>query len=325
LKKDPTIETDLLALVESETAGDPTTEQKWVRSSLRRLSERLQPAGHCASPPTVSRLLKKHRYSLKVNVKQKEAGVQPPQRDEQFRYIERQKQAFQAAGCPIISVDTKKKELIGEFKNAGQAWCQSAERVLTHDFPQDALGRAVPYGLYDLRHNTGFVYVGCSADTPEFAVAAIARWWEQYGPGAFPQADQLLVLADGGGSNGTRPRAWKAQVQKALSDRWGLAVTVCHYPTGCSKWNPIEHRLFSHISVNWAGKPLRTFATMLAYLRGTTTTTGLTVQAELLEGVYQKGQRVSDEEMETLNLQRHTTCPDWNYTIRPRQGAASDP
>jgi hypothetical protein len=186
LKKDPTLETDLRALVESETAGSPTSEQKWVRSSLRRLSERLQPAGHCARPPTVSRLLKKHRYSLKVNVKQKEAGAQPLQRDEQFRYIETQKQTLQAAGCPIIRVDTQKKELIGEFNNAGQAWCQSAERVLTHDFPQDALGRAVPYGLYDLRHNAGFVYVGCSADTSEFAVEAIARWWEQHAGGGLP-------------------------------------------------------------------------------------------------------------------------------------------
>ena len=306
-----------MEIVIPETAGEPTGEQKWVRSSLRQLSHRLNHAGHTASAHTVSRLLKKHGYSLKANVK-RVAGKDHPDRDLQFECIETQKQAFQDAGLPIISVDTKKKELIGNFKNAGRSWCQEAEVVNVHDFPQDALGRAVPYGIYELNHDRGFIYMGISADTPKFAVDAIATWWEHEGSEAFPQADQLLILADAGGSNSYRSRVWKQQLQEQLSDQFGLIVTVCHYPAGCSKWNPVEHRLFSHISLNWRGKPLRTFDTMLAYIRGTTTTTGLTVKAFLVEGVYEKGQKVSDAEMEELNLERHEVCLNWNYTIRPR-------
>lgn len=310
-------------MVVPETAGDPTSDKKWVRSSLRQLSRRLRDAGHPVSPPTVSRLLKKLRYSLKANVK-KEAGKEHPDRDKQFEYIQAQIQAFRAAGCPIISVDTKKKELIGNFKNPGQAWCQEPEYVNVYDFPQDAIGRAVSYGIYDLTHNSGYICVGTSADTPQFAVDAIASWWQNEGSVAFPRGVPLLILADAGGSNGYRSRAFKQQLQEQLSDRFSLAVTVCHYPTGCSKWNPIEHRLFSHISINWAGKPLRTFDIMLAYIRGTTTTTGLKVKASLLEGVYEKGQRVSDAEMEKLNIEHHAVCPNWNYTIRPRPDVSPD-
>lgn len=301
-----------------ETAGDPMSTRKWVRSSLRKLSQGLAHLGHAASAPTVSRLLKKHDYALRVNAKEKEAGSHHPDRDTQFQYIEAQKQAFAAVGAPIISVDTKKKELIGNFKNAGQAWCQRSEEVNAHDFLTDALGRAAPYGIYDLQRNAGAVYVGASADTPEFAVTAIARWWEDIGCRAYPQAPQLLILADAGGSNGYRPRLWKAQLQRELSDRLGLSVTVCHYPTGCSKWNPIEHRLFSQITINWAGKPLRTFETMLGCIRDTTTTTGLRVTAGLIEGVYQTGKRVADAVMKTLRVEHHVVCPQWNYTIRPR-------
>jgi hypothetical protein len=310
-------------MVAPETAGDPSGNQKWVRSSLRKLSRRLSDAGHKISPPTVGRLLKKLGYSLKANVKEK-VGQEHPDRNKQFEYIEAQKQAFQAAGQPIISVDTKKKELIGDFKNEGQAWCQEPECVNVHDFPQDALVRAVPYGIYDLDHNCGYTYVGISADTPQFAVDAIATWWQNEGSIVSPPVDQLLILADAGGSNGYRPRLWKQQLQEQLCDRLGLTVTVCHYPTGCSKWNPIEHRLFSHISINWAGKPLRTLDTMLAYIRGTTTATGLTVKAFLLEGDYEKGLKVSDAEMERLNLERHAVCPNWNYTIRPRLNIVPD-
>lgn len=310
-------------MVVPETAGDSSSDQKWVRSSLRQLSRCLVEAKHPASPPTVGRLLKEQGYSLKANVKTK-SGKDHPDRNKQFEYIETQKQAFRASGLPIISVDTKKKELIGDFKNAGRAWCQEPEHVNVHDFPQDAVGRAVPYGIYDLIHTRGCVYVGTSADTPQFAVDAIAAWWEKEGSAAFPEADQLLILADAGGSNGYRPRVWKQQLQEQLSDLCRLAVTVCHYPTHCSKWNPIDHRLFSHISINWAGKPLRTLDIMLAYIRGTTTTTGLTVKAFLLEGVYETGQRVSDAEMKRLNLERHTVCPDWNYTFRPRPNVAPD-
>ena len=299
-----------------ETAGDPQGERKWVRSSLRKLSERLAQAGHAVSAPTVSRLLRKHDYSLHVNAKEKEGRSQHPDRDIQFQYIETQKHAF--IGSPVISVDTKDKELIGNFKNAGQEWAQHPQQVNVHDFLSEAQGRAAPYGIYDLRRNEGAVYVGVSADTAEFAVAAIARWWEEMGQLTYPDAIQLLILADAGGSNGCRPRLWKEQLQSQLSDRFGILVTVCHYPTGCSKWNPIEHRLFSQISINWAGKPLRTFETMLGYIRGTTTTTGLKVKASLIEGIYETGKKVSDAVMKTLNLKHHAVCPRWNYAIRPR-------
>jgi len=298
------------------------SDQKWVRSSLRALSTRLSEAGHPVSPPNVGRLLADLDYALHVNAKKLEARADHADRDTQFTYIAAQRQAFLDAHLPIISVDTKKKELIGNFKNAGQAWATEAEAVNAHDFPQDADGRAVPYGIYDLTHNHGSVYVGSSGDTPQFAVDALARWWEEQGRVRFPAADQVLILADAGGSNGCRPRLWKQQLQEQLSDRLGLTVTVCHYPTGCSKWNPIEHRLFSHISINWAGKPLRSWEIMLGYRRGTTTTTGLHVEAFRLDGVYATGQSVSDAEMQTLNLERHDICPAWNYTIRPRSNAA---
>jgi hypothetical protein len=314
----------LQELVALETAGEPMSEQKWVRSSLRQLSRRLWDTGHPASPPTVGRLLDDLGYALHVNAKKAEASAAHADRNAQFEHIAAQRQAFEAVGRPIISVDTKKKELIGHFKNAGQAWSQAAEVVNMHDFPQDALGRAVPYGLYDVLHNRGTVYVGSSADTPQFAVEAIARWWETEGCEAFPQVDRLLILADAGGSNGCRPRQWKYQLQAQVSDRFGLTVTVCHYPTGCSKWNPIEHRLFSHISLNWAGKPLRTWDTMLGYIRGTTTTTGLEVHAFLQEGVYETGQSVSDADMHRLQLECHALCPNWNYTIHPRRAEALD-
>jgi hypothetical protein len=294
------------------------SDQQWVRSSLRHLSTRLAELGHAASPPTVGRLLRKLRYSAKANRKERETGSAHPERDAQFVHIEEQKQAHREAHLPIISVDTKKKDLIGDFKNAGRDWCQDAEVVKVHDFPSEALGRSVPYGVYDLDRNRGYVRVGTSADTPQFAVEAIRAWWETEGAGAYATAEGLLILADGGGSNGYRPRVWKQQLQEQLCDRFGLTVTVCHYPTGCSKWNPVEHRLFGPISLNWAGHPLRTWDTMLAYLRGTTTETGLSVTAELHETVYEKGQSVSNAEMAQLNLEPHNVCPRWNYTLRPR-------
>jgi hypothetical protein len=293
------------------------SEQKWARSSLRHLSEQLDGQGHGVCPMTVGRLLKQAGYSLQANVKRL-AGSQHPDRNTQFEYIERQKQFFLSRGWPVISVDAKKKELIGNFKNAGQGWCLEAEAVNDHDFEGDALGKAVPYGLYTLNHNRGYVYVGQSANTAEFAVDVIAQWWKTFGRQAFPEAPAMLVLCDGGGSNGWRSRLWKAQVQDQLADQMGLAVTVCHYPTGASKWNPVEHRLFGPISVNWAGKPLRTFDTLLACIRGTTTRAGLQVKAFLVEHIYARGIKVTDEVINSLNLERHATCPNWNYTIRPR-------
>jgi Rhodopirellula transposase DDE domain len=314
----------LQALVEPETAGDPMSDQKWVRSSLRHLSRQLTAAGHPVSHQTVGRLLKDLDYALHVNAKKVEARATHPDRNEQFTYIATQRQAFAAMGLPIISVDTKKKELIGNFKNAGQTWRREAEPVNIHDFPADGLGRAVPYGIYDVGTNCGTVCVGASGDTPAFAVAAIAHWWEHRGVAAYPAADQVLILADAGGSNGCRPRAWKQHLQEQVCDRLGLTVTVCHYPTGCSKWNPIEHRLFGPISLNWAGTPLRTWETMLGAIRGTTTTTGLAVEAVRLEGEYLPGQRVADAAMEALRLDRHDVCPTWNYTLRPRSRTPPD-
>ena len=292
--------------------------QKWIRSSLRRLSKRLADLGHRISPPTVGRLLHQLGYSLRVNVKKQEGSSAHPDRNRQFEYIQALMKQFQAAKWPIVSVDTKKKELIGNFKNAGRAWKKQPEAVNAHDFPQDALGKAVPYGIYDVLRNCGAVYVGSSADTPAFAVAALARWWEEEGQQAYQGAKQILILADSGGSNGCRPRLWKQQLQEHFSDRYGLTVVVAHYPTGCSKWNPIEHRLFSQISQNWAGIPLRSFEMMLNYIRGTTTQSGLTVQASLLEGEYAKGQKVSDQQMQQLNIELAEVCPRWNYTLRPR-------
>jgi hypothetical protein len=294
------------------------SDQKWVRVSLRQLSRDLGEAGHPASPPTVRRLLDGRGYRLHANTKQLESSAAHPDRDRQFEYIGEQRQGFSAAGLPQLSIDTKKKELIGQFKNAGRVWGLEAEAVNVHDFRPDALGRAVPYGLYDLTRNHGTVFVGRSADTPRFAVDLLARWWVEEGRAAYPEASELLILADSGGSNSARSRVWKQQLQEQLCDGHGLAVTVCHYPTGCSKWNPIEHRLFGPISQNWAGHPLATWETMLGFLQGTTTKTGLTVRAALHDGTYQTGESVSDAEMATLNLTRHDVCPTWNYTLRPR-------
>jgi len=301
------------------------SEQKWVRSSLAQLSRRLTEAGHAVSAPTVGRVLRLLDYGLHGNAKRVEGHAGHPERDTQFAYIEVQRRVFQEAGQPLISVDTKKKELIGDFKNAGRVWRESGEAVNVHDFPSDALGRAVPYGLYDLTHNRGTVYVGESGDTPRFAVTGLARWWESEGRQAYAGAERLLVLADSGGSNSCRSRVWKQQLQEQLCDRFGLAVTVCHYPTGCSKWNPIEHRLFGPISTNWAGRPLRSWTTMLGWIRGTETTTGLQVHAELQAGVYPTGETVSATAMASLNLERHATCSTWNYTLRPRPAASTIP
>jgi hypothetical protein len=262
-------------------------------------------------------------FSLKYN-KKRRAGAQSPDRDKQFQYIASQREAFSNAGLPIISVDTKKKELIGQFRNHGRAWCKQPHEVNDHDFTSTAECRAVPYGVYDLTRNRGYVTVGISNDTPEFATNAIARWWEQDGRLAYPRADQILILADCGGTNGFRHRAWKLNLESKLCNDFGLTVTVCHYPPGCSKWNPVERRLFSEISKNWEGRPLRTLSLMLGYIRGTTTITGLVVQACLDEGFYKKGQKVDWAEIDRLELEHHDTCPDWNYTIRPKRQAPAE-
>lgn len=293
-------------------------EQKWIRRSLRQLSRALSARGHQVSRMTIRSLLLSQKIKLKANSKSF-TGSPHPDRDKQFKYIQRQKQIFLKTGLPVISVDTKKKELIGNFQNPGRTWQQQPERVNAHDFPQDAVGRAVPYGIYELNHNRGYVYVGSSADTSEFAVEAIALWWQTTGQETFPTAKKLLILCDAGGSNSYRARLWKQQLQQRLADQFGVSVTVCHYPTGASKWNPVEHRLFSYISITWAGKPLRSFELMLTYIRGATTETGLQVEAQLIEREYETGIKVSDSQIKALHLKRHKTCPNWNYTIKPRR------
>ena len=316
-ERDPTLTPDLERLLTDETAGDPMSDAKWVRSSPKNLSDQLKALGHEVSGSTVRRLLKKMGFSLKCN-KRRHAGSQSPERDEQFRHIASQKTAFGQAGLPIISIDTKKKELIGPFRNRGRVWCRKPPEVNEYDFTSLAEYRAVPFGIYDVTRNEGHVTVGVSNDTSEFAVKALAHWWEQEGRHVHARADKVLILADCGGTNGYRSRAWKLHLQEQLCDKFGLTVTVCHYPPGCSKWNPIERRLFSQITLNWEGKPLRSLAVMLAYIRGTTTTTGLTVKAHLDENVYRKAQQVSQWEIDRLNMTRDVTCPLWNYTLHPR-------
>jgi len=307
----------ILTLVAPHTAGDPMSQQKWLNCRLCDIRQSLDNLGHRVSKPVISRILRAHGYSLRANSKQ-DAGKQHPERDKQFIYIRSQRVAHQEQSQPVISVDTKKKELVGNFKNPGQVWGQSAEVVDVHDFPQDALGRAVPYGIYDLSANRGTVYIGNSADTPTFAVDSIAHWCRTELPERYPQATRLLIEADSGGSNAVRSRVWKQQLQLQLADGLGLTVTVCHYPTGASKWNPIEHRLFSEISKTWAGCPLRSFEVLAHYIADTSTQTGLKVRAHLVPTTYLRGVSVTDAEMARLNIQLHAVCPQWNYTICPR-------
>jgi hypothetical protein len=289
---------------------------RFVRRSLRALAAELADQGHRACPTTVGRLLRAEGYSPRINVK-RFTGPDHPDRDRQFQNIAEWIAVFEGLGLPIVSVDGKKKELIGNFKNPGAAWRQEPEEVNVYDFIADAECRATPYGIYDLRARRGHIAVGTSADTPAFAVEAIRSWWVRYGCKRYPGADELLILADGGGSNGCRPRLWKAALQERIADRYGLHVTVCHYPTGASKWNPVEHRLFAPVSTNWAGQPLRSLEAMLGWIRGTTVG-GVDVTASLDRAVYPTQVRVSDAAMKRLDLEAHEVCPTWNYTISPR-------
>ena len=304
-------------LVEAQTGGSPQGHSKWLRRSVRHLSDELQELGHAASRMTVARLLHEEDYSLRVNRKRL-TGPPHPDRDRQFRYIDKQVSRFLRAGKPVVSADAKKTELIGNFKNAGRSWCRQPYEVSAHDFRSEALHVAVPYGLYVVNQNRGFVTVSLSANTAELAVDSLVRWWLSPGQWDFADADEVLLLCDSGGSNGCRPRLWKHRLQTRLVDPFGLTVTVCHYPTGASKWNPVEHRLFGPISENWEGQPLRSLAIMLAYIRGTTTETGLEVRAHVTRRTYRTKIKISNQEMTSLNLERHRICPKWNYTIRPR-------
>lgn len=315
-QKNPAIVAALEKLVSGEVGGDPMTGQVWVRSSLRRLSSRLKENGFQASGQTVRRLLTNMGFSLKAN-KRKTSKRGCVERDAQFKYIMSQRNRFTDEGLPVISVDTKKKELIGEFRKSGRTWCKKPDEVHEHDFPGANQLRAVPLGVYDLAKNAGYVYVGLSHDTPEFAVNSISRWWRDTGRQNYPTARELLILVDAGGCNGCQIKAWKVNLQRSLCDQFGLSVTICHYPTGCSKWNPVEHRLFSYISINWAGKPMKTLEMMLGYIRGTTTLTGLKVKAFSDKRTYARGQEVTREEQDCMNLTFHKVCPQWNYTLRP--------
>ena len=312
-----TIEQDLIELVELETGGDPEDRCKYTRSSLRSLAKRLGRG----SATSIGRLLKPLGYSLKTNVKRL-IGKIHPQRDWQYRFIQRTKALFVRAGQPVISIDAKKSELIGNFKNSGRRYCRKADTVNAYDFPSEAECKATPYGIYDSQAEQALVMVGQSAVTSEFAVSSIRHWWKQFGVARYSQAKHLLIEADAGGCNGYRGRLWKLELQR-LVDEIGFPITVCHYPSGASKWTPIEHRLFSQISRNWAGHPLRTLTIMLNFLRGTTTTKGLKVDAGLDTATYEKGIKVSDKEMKSLNLHRRRICPDLSYTIKPRKSGSN--
>lgn len=304
-------------LLKHDVAGDPCTGVKWARRTTRKIAEALRSLGIVVSPRTVARLLKDLDFSLRSNRKQVSRGS-GADRDEQFQYIAEQRTHFAACGLPIVSIDAKKKELVGNFKNAGTTWRQTPELVSDHDFRSDAAGMATPFGIYDVGANRGAVFVGTSHDTPAFAAENVVRWWEIEGRDRYPGVTELLVLADGGGSNGPRLRAFKHALQTRLCDAYGVRVTLCHYPAGASKWNPIEHRLFSEISKNWAGCPLRSYQTILNYISSTTTQTGLRVTAHLVDQEYLTGEKISDAMMATLHVDRHTTQPLRNYTIHPR-------
>ncbi|MGH8647078.1 MAG: ISAzo13 family transposase [Gammaproteobacteria bacterium] len=308
-------------LLKHETAGDPMHGLKWTRKTTRNVAQELRQLAIRISAKTVGRLLKEMGFSLRVNHKSLESGNKnpPPRqvRNRQFKYINRKRREFASVGNPIISVDTKKKEKVGNFKNPGASWQQDPYLVNDHDFPNDAVGMAVPYGIFDTEANRGFVAVGTSHETPSFAVDSIAQWWKRHGRSTYPKADELLILADCGGGNSARAHAWKYHLQHQLCDPHGLKVTVCHYPPGASKWNPIEHHLFSYISNNWAGKPLESYETLMKYIQTTKTSTGLGVRACLVTKDYAKGEKISDTDMSRLALTQHKTLPNWNYTLAP--------
>ena len=307
--------------MEHHTAGDPITGLKWTHKTTVNISRELRMAGLDVSPNTVGRLLKGLKFSLRVNHK-KLAGSSNPYRNEQFEYINRMRKRFLREGLPVISIDTKKKEMVGRFKNAGRTWERTPVLVNDHDFKKHATGTAIPWGLYEVGANRGQVFVGTSHETPAFAVTCLARWWTNTGRRRYRPATRLLILADSGGSSAARSRLWKHGLHTRFSSRFGVQVTVCHYPPGTSKWNPIEHRLFSEISKNWAGQPLESYETVLNFIRTTKTETGLRVNAAMLDGDYPTGVKLSKTEMAKVNLHRHHVLPMWNYTVMP--GPASN-
>jgi transposase len=318
--KDPALREDLDRLVDPATRGDPESPLRWTCKSVRKLAEELRHEGHAVSYQTVAELLHEMDYSLQANQKTLE-GSQHADRNQQFEYINRKARRYLKQGEPVISVDTKKKELVGDFKNPGREWQPQGqpERVGIHDFEirQPDKGKVAPYGVYDLGRNAGWVSVGVDHDTAEFAVESIRRWWRWMARRSYPKARRLLITADSGGSNGSRVRLWKWELQQ-LADETGLAISVCHFPPGTSKWNKIEHRLFSFISQNWRGKPLISHQVIIDLIAATTTTTGLTVKSKIDTNTYQRGLKVSDQQMAELQLRREKFHGDWNYRLLPR-------
>jgi transposase len=320
----PLTETDsrllgaLEALVDPVTRGDPMSPLRWTCKSAAKLAAELTARGHPASERSVNRLLHDLGYSLQSNRKTIE-GKDHPDRDAQFRHISRRVVAFQRRRQPVVSVDTKKKELIGRFRNGGREWRPKGrpEEVKAHDFVEKDLGKAIPYGIYDPTANTGWVSVGVDHDTAEFAVETLRRWWRRMGVAVYPDATELLITADGGGSNGTRCRLWKWELQ-GLADEIGLRISVCHFPPGTSKWNKIEHRMFCHITENWRGRPLVSREVVVNLIGHTTTEQGLTIRSELDSNSYQLGRKVTAEQMEGLSIKRDKFHGEWNYTISPR-------
>lgn len=314
---DATLLRDLEAIMEENTAGDPMSCLKWTGKSSGKIAHELASKGHQVNPRTVCRLLKEMDFSLCANVKADE-GVQHPDRDAQFRYINQQAKAFMKRGDPIISVDTKKKELVGNFKNAGQTWRREDKMVKAHDFPSQAVGKAIPYGVYDIQANAGMVNVGMSHDTAEFAMESVTKWWKSVGRIHYGRSKRLLICADSGGSNGRRTRLWKVALQQ-FSDAFDLQVTVLHYPPGTSKWNKIEHKMFSFISMNWKGEPLVSYEAVVNLISTTTTKSGLRVVANLDQKNYETGIKISNKQMDELSIRYHKKHPSWNYTVSPRR------
>jgi hypothetical protein len=315
----PGIVAALDALIEPETRGDPMCLLRWTTKSTRNLADELGRVGFSCSHGVVASLLKGMGYSLQGAAKTLE-GSSHPDRDAQFRYLADRVADFQATGDPVISIDTKKKEMVGQYANPGLTWRPAGDpvRALDHDFPNPDLPKAVPYGIYDLAQDSGWVAVGMSADTGDFAVRTLQTWWEHTGRPAYPNARRLLITADGGGSNGHRNRLFKTRLAEFAADA-GLEITVCHFPPGTSKWNRIEHRLFSHITMNWRGRPLTTYQTIVDLIGSTTTRTGLKIHAELDYNAYATGITITEKHFKTLPLERHDFHPDWNYTMNPNK------
>ena len=316
--KNPDLKKVLQEIIEPETRGDPESPLRWTCKSVRNIADALKKEKLIISHQTVASILRELEYSLQGNKKTKE-GADHPDRNEQFLYINSMAKRFLAADNPVISVDTKKKELVGNYKNAGTEWASkgNATEVNGHDFPDKDVPRAIPYGVYDVANDKGWVNVGMSADTAEFAVESIRQWWVRMGKRRYPESKKLLIFADGGGSNGYRSKLWKREIQK-LARRERIEITVCHFPRGTSKWNKIEHRLFSFISINWRGKPLLSYQTIVSLIASTKTKAGLTVKVRLDKRNYEKGIEVSQQEMSEINLLKHSFHGEWNYTIKPK-------